>query len=122
MRGLGDYEKAQMKRADPRINQLFHHLRQAVDILEQVMLDPHSLPIPDRAPPPKPVNRPQPSNFDPTKLAYTVKEVRKLIGISHSRLYQAMQNRELRAVKCGHRTLIMAKDLQAWIDGWPERG
>ena len=112
MRGLGDYQKAQMKRADPRINHLFYHLRQVVDILEDVMLHAHSLPIPDQALPPKPENRPQPRNLDPAKLAYTIKEVSKLVGISRSKLYQAIQNRELRAVKCGHRTLIMAKDFR----------
>jgi excisionase family DNA binding protein len=32
-----------------------------------------------------------------------VKELRKLLGISHSKVYQAMKNKELRAVKCGKR-------------------
>jgi excisionase family DNA binding protein len=96
-------------------------LRAAIDILEQMVLHPYSPPDqPRQVTAEKPVSAP--IKADPEKLAYTVKEVRKVVGMSHTKLYRAMQNKELRAVKCGHRTLIMAKDLQAWIDGWPERG
>jgi excisionase family DNA binding protein len=124
MGGLGEYRRAQMKRVDPRVSELFHHLRNAIDILEQIALHPYSLPTPNppfQARPEKPAD-PPPPNLDPAKLAYTVKEVRKLIGVSHTKLCRAMQNKELRAVKYGHRTLILATDLQAWMDAWPERG
>ena len=109
-------------RIDPRAGELFDHLRAAIDILEQMVLHPYSPPPdqPRQSVAEKPVIAP--IKVDPEKLAYTVKEVRKLVGMSNTKLYRAMQDKELRAVKCGHRTLIMAKDLQAWIDGWPERG
>ena len=54
------------------------------------------------------------------KLSYTVKQVRDLTGVGRSTLYLAMGNGELRAVKSGNRTLILAKDLQDWLDGLPE--
>ncbi len=103
---------------DPRISQLFQHLRELIDILEQITLHPYSAPVQSKAAKGAP---PPPPTLDTTKLAYTVKELRKLIGISHSKVYQAMKNKELRAVKCGDRTLVMAKDLRAWINAWPER-
>lgn len=121
MRGFGDDQRASMKRVDPRIGQLFHRLREMVDILEQVMLYPYFSPAQDQSLQPK-VDKPPVATptLGPVKLAYTIKEVRQLVGISRAKLYQAMQDRKLRAVKCDHRTLILAKDLQAWIDGWPE--
>ena len=86
-----------------------------------MVLQPYSRPASAR--PESSVEKPVhiPVKIEPEKLAYTVKEVRNLVGLSHSKLYRAMQNKELRAVKCGHRTLIMAKDLQTWVSGWPER-
>jgi excisionase family DNA binding protein len=121
MRGLGEFQRAQMKRTDPRVGELFDHLRRAIDVLEQIMMHPYSRPAPDPPAEPKPDNSPAvpTSPRDPGKLAHTIKEVRELVGVSHTKLYHAIQNKELRAVKCGRRTLILAKDLQAWIDAWP---
>jgi excisionase family DNA binding protein len=122
MRGPGGYQRAQMKGTDPRLTRLFHCTRELIDILEQITLHPHTTDQPVQvkaersAPPPPP-----PPTLDTVKLAYTVQEVRKLLGIGHTKVYQAMKEGGLRAVKCGHRTLILAKDLQAWIEGWPER-
>jgi hypothetical protein len=55
MRGLGQFQQAQMKGVDPRIGQLFHHIREVIDILEQMMLHPHSSPMRDQPlqPPPE---------------------------------------------------------------------
>jgi excisionase family DNA binding protein len=123
MRGLGAFQRAQMKDMDRRIPELFQHLREAVDILEQMALHPYSPREPDRTPQPK-LEKPRdpPPSIDPERLAYPLKEVRKLIGVSHATLYRAIKIGELRAMKCGHRTLILAKDLQAWIDSWPAAG
>jgi excisionase family DNA binding protein len=38
-----------------------------------------------------------------------------LIGISRTMIYHAIKIKKLRAAKCGHRTMIRAQDLQAWI-------
>jgi hypothetical protein len=34
VRGLGDFQRAQMRVTDPRIHELFRHLRQTLEILE----------------------------------------------------------------------------------------
>ena len=121
MRGVRRIPTRADDHVDPRAQELFDHLRAAIDVLEQMVLQPYSRPASARpeSNDEKPVHIPV--NIEREKLAYTVKEVRNLVGLSHSKLYRAMQNKELRAVKCGHRTLIMAKDLQTWIGGWPER-
>jgi excisionase family DNA binding protein len=93
-----------------------------MDTLEQIMLRPHrAMPVEtDRkgadetatqAPLPAPVESP--------KLSYTIKEVRKLVGIGNTTIYRAIGNRELRAVKFGHKTLILAKDLHDWLESLP---
>ena len=53
------------------------------------------------------------------KLAYTIKEIRKLVGISTTTLYQVLGRGELKASKLGKRTIILTKDLQEWLDGLP---
>jgi excisionase family DNA binding protein len=53
------------------------------------------------------------------KLSYTIKEVRNLVGISNTMIYRAISNRELRAVKFGSKTLILAKDLHDWLGSLP---
>jgi hypothetical protein len=40
-------------------------------------------------------------------------------GIGHTKLYQAIGANELRAVKHGKRTLILARDLQVWLNNFP---
>jgi excisionase family DNA binding protein len=121
MRGLGQYQIGQMKDVDRRIGQLFHHLREVVDILEHMMLRPHSSPRQDQPIEPKPGNSPPAPPLQEPKRAYTIKELCKLVGVGRGMLYQAIRDKKLRAVKCGHRTLVMAKDLEAWMQSWPER-
>ncbi len=58
---------------------------------------------------------------DEARLAYTIGEVCKLAGIGRTALYQAIDTRELRAVKFGRKTLVLAKDLHAWLEGLPEK-
>jgi hypothetical protein len=41
MRGLGDFQRAQMRDADPRIPELFSHLRHATELLDQIASQPH---------------------------------------------------------------------------------
>jgi excisionase family DNA binding protein len=107
-----------MPNDDPRIGELFNHVRQAVSILEELLL--RALPAPE--PPPKPETKILPDPPAPTmpqKLAYSIKEIHELVGTSRSVIYQEIGEGRLRAVKRGHRTLILATDLQNWIDGWP---
>lgn len=108
-----------MGNADSRIRELFNHVRRATDILEELTLRPPVAPErPKRREAEKPPGElPQPTN--PHKLAYSIKEVREMVGISHSSIYAAIGSRELRAVKRGHRTMILATDLQDWVAKWP---
>lgn len=38
MRGFGDFQRNQMKDKDPRVSEFFGYLRNAVDMLEQIVL------------------------------------------------------------------------------------
>ena len=133
MRGFGDFQKAQMKRSDPRLIELFGHVRGAIDILERLALE--SIPAPSPLDPSKPKvpaesKKPNPElsmvlpasiTIDQTKIAYSIKEVLQKIGVSRSHVYNAIANKQLRAVKCGKRTQILTNDLQAWVKSWPAR-
>ena len=97
-------------------------LRQAGDALERAVI----------ASPDKPQTR-EPNHSDAhdkrserstercsSKLAYSVKETLALVGLSRTALYSAISAKELRAVKHHKKTLILAKDLHAWLERLPE--
>jgi excisionase family DNA binding protein len=101
MRGLGDFQHAQMRDADSRIPDLFSHIRHVIDILEQILQRPHR-PAERKRATEVDTKAPAPS-ISPAdlKLSYTIKEVCKLEGISTATIYQVLGRRELRAVKFG---------------------
>ena len=53
----------------------------------------------------------------PIKLALTVPEACQRVGIGRSRLFEEMRTGRLRRKKVGSRTIILAADLDAWING-----
>jgi len=54
-----------------------------------------------------------------TRLAVTIAEACAAAGIGRTSLYKAIGSGELRAVKCGRRTLLLPDDLARWLRGRP---
>jgi excisionase family DNA binding protein len=55
------------------------------------------------------------SPSDTPRLAYTIDEVSKLLTLGRTSLYSRLKSGELRARKCGKRTLILHEDLQQFL-------
>jgi excisionase family DNA binding protein len=53
------------------------------------------------------------------QLAYNVLEACQAARIGRTNLYEAIRSGELRAVKYGKRTLILADDLHRWLESLP---
>lgn len=119
MRGLGGFQVAQMKARDARIFAFCQHLRAAIDLIEQMAIEPvktPTTPVPEvrSVPPPS-----QPVTLPVEKLTYNLREAAAVLGIGRTTLYKAITERRLRVIKLGSRTLIPSEDLRAWIAAQP---
>lgn len=54
------------------------------------------------------------------RLALTVSEAAKVIGLSRSRFYMELAAGRITAKKCGTRTLIPIDSLREWLAGLPD--
>lgn len=55
-------------------------------------------------------------------VAYSVTEVLELIGISRSKFYQLVNGRHIKVRKIGNRTIILATDLDDFLQRLPVLG
>jgi excisionase family DNA binding protein len=93
-------------------------MRGALDLLEEIILYPHrAAPLPHSTTV-SDAHQDRRMSDDRRKIAYSIKEVRELTGIGHSKIYAEIQMGRLKVSKSGRRTLVLAKDLHEWVGSW----
>lgn len=53
--------------------------------------------------------------------AYSISEAAALLSLGRTRIYQAIYEGKLKAVKFGRRTLVRAEDINRFLDSLPAR-
>ena len=86
-----------------QVSELCRHLRAAIDILEEIASEPDK-PV-ERGAPSSPPPHVPPLVIPPSKLAYSVKDVCALIGLSRSKIYALMASGELGSIRVARRQL-----------------
>jgi|SRR4051812_4591252 excisionase family DNA binding protein len=109
-----------MNNPDPRLVRLFSLLRTAINLLEDMTMHPIAPPLQREVSRPT-TSPPRPITFAYDKIAYSIKEIRQLTGLSNGKIYLEIKKGNLRSSKSGGRTLILAEHLRAWIDSWSSK-
>ena len=53
---------------------------------------------------------------EPKRLAYSIKEVSELLGLSKSRLYEMVQYGEIPYMRVGGKILLPRKEFESWLN------
>jgi excisionase family DNA binding protein len=56
------------------------------------------------------------------RAAYSVNETLARLGVGRDKLYKLIREKKLIARKCGRKTLILATDLNAFLESLPKLG
>jgi excisionase family DNA binding protein len=56
------------------------------------------------------------------RIAYPMTEAAHMVGVSRTRLFDAVRRRELTVRKAGRASLVTRDELLAWINSLPTRG
>ena len=120
MRGLGNFQRSQMRRQESQITARFDEVRQALNALERAVSHgkPEAAHPKDREGNGRRAK--SRTELSPIKLAYSVKEALELTGVGRTSLYAAIAARELRAIKHHKKTLILAEELRVGLESLPE--
>ncbi len=63
-----------------------------------------------------PQRAPEENEFDKQRLFVRISDAIKIMGISRSSLYSEITKGHLKVKKCGRKTLIAMKDIEAWSE------
>lgn len=55
-----------------------------------------------------------------TQYALSIDEVLKATGLGRTKIYELINSGELKARKCGRRTIIPVAELEGWIESLPK--
>jgi excisionase family DNA binding protein len=65
-------------------------------------------------------NDPDRSTISP--IAYSIKDAPQAVGVSRTRIFEAVRNKELTARKAGRSTIIESDELKRWVKSLPIKG
>jgi excisionase family DNA binding protein len=55
-------------------------------------------------------------------IAYSIEDAPQAVGVSRTRIFEAVRNKELTVRKAGRSTIIEADELKRWVRSLPTKG
>ena len=52
-------------------------------------------------------------------VAYSVSDILQMVGIGRTKYYDLVATGDIKVRKIGHRTIVLAVDLDAWLESLP---